>query len=351
MAFNRPTLPDLITRIQEDFISRLSLEGALLRRSLVAVMARVWAGAAHMMHGHLEYLSRQVFPDQADAEFLERHAALYGITRTPATFAAGNVNFSGTNGSVIPAGTVLQRSDGIQYQTDAEAMIAAGTATAAVTAATAGSDGNADPGVSLAIVSPIAGVNSSATVADGGLTGGVDTEDDDGLRTRLLERLQEPPQGGSEADYIAWAKEVSGVTRVWVYPQELGIGTVVVRFMRDNDPDPIPDGTAVAAVQAYIDERRPITADVTVVAPIAAELDLTITLTPDTQEVRAAVEAELEAMLARDAEPGGIILLSRIQTAIGIAAGVQNFVLHSPTQDIQYSTGHIPVLGTITWQE
>ena len=54
MSFERPTLPDLVSRIQTDFVSRLALTGAVLRRSVVTVLARVLAGAAHMLHGHLE---------------------------------------------------------------------------------------------------------------------------------------------------------------------------------------------------------------------------------------------------------------------------------------------------------
>ena len=90
MAFQRPTLAELVERISADLTSRLSLAGAVLRRSVIFVIARVVAGAAHMLHGHIEFLSRQIFPDQSEAEFLVRHASLFGLTRNPATFANGN---------------------------------------------------------------------------------------------------------------------------------------------------------------------------------------------------------------------------------------------------------------------
>jgi uncharacterized phage protein gp47/JayE len=78
---------------------------------------------------------------------------------------------------------------------------------------------------------------------------GSDEESTDELRARLLARLQNPPHGGNATDYEAWAKEVSGVTRAWSYPLELGAGTVTVRFVRDDDASPIPDAGEVAAVQ------------------------------------------------------------------------------------------------------
>jgi uncharacterized phage protein gp47/JayE len=180
--------------------------------------------------------------DTSELESLERQGVLYGITRKAATFAVGNVTFAGNDGTLIATGTLLQRSDGQCYTTQADATIAAGTATAAVQAETAGEAGNAAAGVSLALVSPIIGVGSSATVAVGGLALGSDQESDDDLRTRIIERLRFAPQGGAATDYVAWAKKVAGVTRAWAFPPELGLGTVTVRFVRDDDASIIPDG-------------------------------------------------------------------------------------------------------------
>jgi uncharacterized phage protein gp47/JayE len=349
MAFQRPTLAELIDRSQQDFVSRLSSAGAVLRRASVAVFARVVAGAAHMLHGHLEYLSRQVFPDQSDDAFLVRQAALFGLSKNPAAFAAGTVTVTGTNGTLVPAGTLLLRGDGSEYSTDADVTIASGTAAPAVTASLAGAAGTLVVGEAVSFESPIAGVNATATVATS-TQDGSDEETVADLRTRLLERLRQPPQGGAATDYVAWAKEVAGVTRAWVYPGELGAGTVTVRFTRDDDAASIiPDAGEIAAVQAHIDEVRPVTAAVTVVAPVAVALDPEIGITPDTAETRAAVEAELQDLLRRTAEPGGTILLSQIEVAVGIAEGVENFYINLPPADVTLATGQIAVLGTIAW--
>jgi uncharacterized phage protein gp47/JayE len=349
MSFERPTLPALVTRIEADFVSRLSLVGAVLRRAIVAVLSRVVAGAAHMLHGHLEYLSKQLFADQSDEAYLIRQAGMFGITKNEATFATATVGVTGTNGSIIPAGTVLLRSDGAEYTTDADVTIASGVGTLAVTASLAGSDGTLTAGVSLSFESPVPGVDSTGTVA-ASTADGNDEEATEELRARFLEYLRDPPQGGAEADYMAWAKEVTGVTRAWVYPQANGAGTVVIRFVRDNDAGSIiPSGGEVTAVQTYIDALRPVTATVSVVAPVADTLDFDITLTPNTADTRAAVEAELADLLAREAEPGGTLLLSQIQVAIGTAAGVTDFTLNDPTTDVTSATGHIPVFGTVVF--
>jgi uncharacterized phage protein gp47/JayE len=349
MAFSRPTLSELIDRITQDLMSRLSLSSPILRRSVAYVLARVMAGAAHMLHGHLEFLAKQLFPGQSDGDYLVRQAGLFGLTRTPAAYATGNVTATGTNGTVIPIGTVLVRADGAEFATTAEATIAAGTATLAVEASVAGQDGNTDAASPLTFQSPIAGVNSAAVVATGGLSGGADEETDSALADRLIERMQSPPHGGNAADYVAWAKEVAGVTRAWCYPLEGGEGKVVVRFVRDNDASIIPDAGEVATVQAYIDAARPVTAAVTVAAPVAVPINYTIALTPDTTATRAAVTAKLQDLVLSEAEPGEPILLSHIRNAIGDADGVTNYVLTTPAADVTHAVGEMATHGTITW--
>ena len=351
MPFQRPDLPTLIERAQADIESRLPGADARLRRTLLGVLARMHAGSVHGLYGYLDWLSRQLMIDTADAEYLARWASIWGVSRKPATAAEGQVTFAGSDGNVIPAGTALQRADGVEYTTDLDATIASGTATVAVTASQAGEAGNAAGGTALTLVSPISGVDSTATVDSTGLTGGADTETDDSLRSRLLARIQMPPHGGAAADYVTWALEVSGVTRAWVYPGELGIGTVTVRFMMDDTyADGIPQASDVQAVQDHVDALRPVTADVTVVAPVAVPLDFTIKLTPNTSSVQTAVQTELEDLLRREAEPGGTILLSHIREAISIADGETDHVLVAPTADVTHNTGEIAVMGAITWQ-
>lgn len=348
MPFTRPTLAELVDRVQQDFVSRLELTGAVLRRSLVYVLSRVSAGAAHMLYGFLDWLSRQLFADTSEREFLIRQASLYGLQPTPATFSEAGLEFTGTDGNTVPAGAVLLRSDGAEYQVEEDALISGGAAQGFVISALAGADYALSVGVPLTFQSPEAGVDATAFVT-AVIQTGVDEESTENFRTRFLERLRQAPQGGAENDYVAWAKEVPGVTRVWVAPLGLGVGTVVVRFVRDGDMSLIPDAGEVAAVQAYLDERRPVTAAVTVFAPVETPLAVTVSIEPDTAATRAAVEAELVDLLERTAEPGGTVLLSQLQTAIGTAEGVTDFELVSPAANVTHGAGELPTLGVITW--
>lgn len=348
-GFTRPTLPQLIDRIQTDINARIPGADSRLRRSVLSVLAFVFAGAVHLLYGFVSFIAQQILPDTARVEFLERHAIIWNVPRKPATGATGNVTFSGVNATVIERGTVLRRADDVQFVTDAEATIAAGTAIVSVTAALAAADSETVSGTTLSLVSPIGGVQSAVIVGGGGLTGGADAEDVEAWRVRILDRIRQPPAGGNANDYEEWALQVPGVTRAWVFPLELGIGTVTVRFVRDNDVSIIPDNGEVAVVQAYIDARRPVTADVTVVAPVAVPQDFEITVAPDTTAIRASIEAELADLVAREGVPDGTLYLSRIREAISIAAGEFTHTLVAPAADVVLAQNEIGTMGIVTW--
>lgn len=349
MPFSRPTLPELIERAYADIEAGLPGADARLRRSNLNVLAKAHAAGVHALYGYLGWMAEQLLVDTAGTVFLERHAAIWGVQRVPASFAAGPVAVTGTTGAVVPAGTVLQRSDGARYTATADATLASGAAEVQVASLEAGSAGNALAGTQMVFAEPVPGVLGTAVVAAGGLTQGADRETDEALRGRVLARIQQPPMGGAAADYVAWALQVPGVTRAWVYPLEGGPGTVTVRFVRDNDASFIPDSAEVAAVQSYINTVKPVTAQVTVAAPVAAPLALTIALTPDTTAVRTAVQAELADLLRREARPGGTVLISRVREAISVSAGETNHVLSVPTADVTHDADEMPTLGVITW--
>jgi uncharacterized phage protein gp47/JayE len=352
MPFARPSLTALIERLLADLSSRvLGVDGAVLRRSVLGVLGRVQAGAAHELHGHLAWIAEQVIIDTADAEVLERWANIWGIARRPAQFAGGVLACTGSDGAVLPAGTVWQRSDGAEFATQVEVTVIHGGAPVAVQAALAGAAGNTAAGLALGLQQPIVGIANTATVAAPGLVNGSDPETDAALRERLLARLRWPPHGGAVHDYAAWAQQVPGVTRVWVEPGWQGLGTVGVLFVRDLDAVIIPDAPEVEAVAAHIERLRPVTAWVFVLAPTGTPLDLTIALSPNTAAVRQAVTAELADLLSREAEPGATVLKSRLDEAIAIAQGEHDHVLIAPAGNVAHGKGEMAVLGTVTFQD
>lgn len=351
--FNRPSLADLINRTTNDVFQRLQLDN-VLRRADAQVYARVLAGVAHGLYGFIEWISRQIIIDTAEAEFLERWASVWGVQRLVATPATGSIAFTVTPGAAdIPAGTLVQTLDGTQFQTTADITVSGNLATASVAAVTPAAAGNGYANQTVNLVTPILGVQTAATL--GPLSGGSDLESDDSLRARLLNRIQQPPQGGDANDYVQWtlAAPGGGATRAWCVPEQFGQGTVGVAFVCDgngNGAAILPTAAQIAAIANFIDGLRPVTAHVTVYPPVAVPVNFTVEgLSPDTLAEQRAVTAELADLLAREGQPGGTILLSHMRSAISAAAGEWDYVLITPAANIVMSAGQIPVMGSVTW--
>ena len=361
MPFKRNSLTEIADRIISDFQTRITGATSLLRRATLNIIARVNAGVFHLLYEYLDYQARQIFVSTADEAGLEAIASEYGITRTAATPGTGSGAVTGTTGIVIPAGTELQSTDDQVYTTDDEETIAAGTATLDFTASVAGEDGNDDAGITLSFVSPISGVSTSVTVDADGIENGADEEADAALRSRVLTRKRQPPHGGADFDYEAWALEVSGNTRSWSFPQYQGIGTIGVAYVRDNETSIIPGSTELATTRAYIVEHEDPGTGKTVGCPVTAEpglfmialselsVDISIEIYPNTTAVQTAVEANLEELMLIDGGPGETLYLSRISEAISLAASEARHSLVSPIVDTTASTNQIHVLGTVTF--
>lgn len=349
MPFNRLTLTALIARARSDIDGRLSGADSKLPASVLDVLARARSGAVNGLYGYLDWIAKQILPDSADEEILARHAVRWGVARKGAVGATGNVGLTGTLATPVPIGSPLVRDDGVEFRTTVAAALGGGTTIVAVEEVAGGIAGDTAPATQLRFAAPIAGVNAVATVQAPGLTGGAAEEDDEALRTRLLARIRNPPNGGSKSDYERWALEVPEVTRAWIFPGWMGAGTVGLTFVLDGRPDILPEAGDIATVEAYIDDRRPVTADLVVFAPAPFEIDLRIKIVPDTAGTRAAVRAELDDFFARDAEPGGTIFISRLREAVSIAAGETWHDLELPSLNTLAPAGSLPVLGDVEW--
>jgi len=378
MPWPRPTL----TQLRADAISDINSSDlpnadGLLRRSVLRVLAWVMAGLAHLHYGYLDWISRMAVPFTAAAEWLEAWAALPGITRTAATAATGSATFSGTPTTPIPAGTLMARGDGYTYQTTASGTIGGGsTATVPIVAwstslaaPATGSDGNADASTPLTISNPIAGVTSVGAAA-GAITGGAEAESDDSLRDRMLAAFASPAHGGSAADYVAWARAVSGITRAWTSRNGVGPGTVVVYVMLDvaqSAHNGFPQGTNGVATEETRDPGtatgdqltvanaiwplQNVEALVYVLAPVAQPLAFSIIgLDPDTAPIRAAIAVALADLLVRKGSPLADIAVAQsdVDAAILAVDGVVSFSLGG-SWPVTPAAGSLLTVGVITY--
>ncbi|MGD9766589.1 MAG: baseplate J/gp47 family protein [Pseudolabrys sp.] len=359
MPWTTPSLGE-VRRLTRDSITATLSGAVLIGNSVLRAMSDAMSGLAHLTLRYIAWVAKQLLPDTSEGEWLIRHANIWlPGGRKEATFAAGSVLFTGIKGIPVPSGTVV--AGVVQYETTNQVMIGDGPTAAPARALTAGKAANADAGAQLSVMSAIAGVDGQAIVVT--MEGGVDVEDLEDLRERVLFRIRKPPMGGSADDYVRWALRYPGVTRAWCSPLELGLGTVTVRVMMDElraDNQGLPTAEDLIAIRAYIDALRPTAVkDWFLVAPLLEPIDFTVkNLDADDEGTRAAIEASVAAMLAEKAapayavngvgQPAQTIYAEWVSEAISAAAGVNHFKLVMDDHPMP-NNGSMAVLGTITW--
>ncbi|SNR95176.1 Uncharacterized phage protein gp47/JayE [Humidesulfovibrio mexicanus] len=347
MGFTPPDYAAIKAGILRDVQNQLP-DAATGADSDFGVRAGATAAAVEGLYQHQAWIARQVFPDTADTEWLERHAALHGLTRKRATVAQGAATFSGTPGAVIAVGTEAKTLAGLVFVTTAEGTIGAGGSVAVpVQAGAAGTAYNLAAGAGLTLTSAPSGVQGAAVLTSAAI-GGTDAESDASLLARVLDVLRNPPAGGNKADWRRWAMNVDGVTAAYVFPLRRGLGTVDVCVTSAGG---LPSAEILEAVRAYLDEMRPAAAsDFLVLAPELAPVPVTaqarlsgLTLA----QAEAAITTALAAYFAT-LEPGDPAYLSRIETAISGVSGVVDRVVTSPAANVDMGAIQWARLGAVT---
>jgi uncharacterized phage protein gp47/JayE len=322
-----------------------------LGKILAFILAALYKVGTSILESH------NVF--KATGTDLDNIAAEHGFERKPATTATGTATFTGTNGTVVPSGSRIETvadADGnkVQFETTADSTVSSGTAVIAIEAVLAGEAGNVGAGTITVLTSPIAGITAVTNVAE--TTGGTDEEadgDEDSVDTatfrgRLIEDIKNPKNGGTEADFERWAREVTGVTQANALPLYRGAGTIDVVISEDYG---VPSGGLVDDVQEYIDARRPVTADFEAIAATANALNVEYTITKKTGYSDAAVEANVEAAieaLRQSLTIGETLYLTALDNAVHDAAGVATYVRVAPVANITQTAIQVLTQGTYT---
>ena len=167
--------------------------------------------------------------------FSSTHNLASGITvsitgATPSNFNATNVRITvttanqfqftqaGTAGS--PTGTLIAQWT---------------TAVAQVNSNIQGANTNITAGGVLTLSSPISGANNSAFIDLNEISGGTDQESANSYRARVLFRIQFPFSFFNKNAIIGQAKQIAGVTRVWVFsPDSTSAGISISSITRNG---------------------------------------------------------------------------------------------------------------------
>lgn len=292
----------------------------------------------------------------ATATFLEAHNIATGQLITLSGANESEYNF--VNGSVTVTSTTQ-----FTYTVDAGAPTpATGTiiiehtsASVSIRGVDTGLQTNADSGEVLTFNTSLIDVDPNPIVDFTGLVDGLDVQSSDEYRDEYLDIYANGRAPFSESSIIRTAKQVQGVTRVWVKPITPTLGDTTIYFVKDGREDIIPTAEEIADVREHLVEQiMPPNMDqstsMIIVAPTPEIITFTFTaLSPDTPDMRTAIlnslieffadTADFETDIQEQAYQGAIF-----RTIDATGATVISFTLSAPTGDISIGAGEIAVL-------
>ena len=143
-----------------------------------------------------------------------------------------------------------------------------------------GPAGNLPAGTVLTLISPPSGSTSTMTLASNMAILGRDVESDSSLLTRILNKMQRPPNGGNGTDYRTWAQDATDANGnpvssaqifAYVYPNYYGVGSpLVVVLVAGTGTGRQASVPLIAATSLFIngstsaEGQRPVSHDCTV---------------------------------------------------------------------------------------
>lgn len=239
----------------------------------------------------------QMMPDTAVGDDLAAWAALVGLTKQGASGSIGGVVLVSSQSTPIVTGAQLTDAAGLSYEVTTGGTYANG-ATVPIRAVSKGAATNHAAGDVLTWASAPPYSEDKAAVAAGGLTNGIDAEDDEVLRSRLLAVFQNPPGAGNWEHVAELAEEASAsVQKSFVHPAIQGPGTVHVAVAAaptaTNKSRVLANAKLVGDVEPFVKGKLPEHAHVVVTTVYDVNVDVAIGLSLP------------EATTASPAGPGG----------------------------------------------
>lgn len=308
-----------------------------------------------------------------ESYLLDYHADGRGLVRRESVNATGYVTVTAKAGLVIPLGYGFSteaddEGNTIDFVTTEEVTVdSLGNAKIPIEAAEGGSASNVGVNTIVLHAGDETGELLDEIISvtnEEAVTGGLDEEDDDTLRERIVEydRSHDISYVGNVADYKRWALSVPGVGAVTVIPAKDDSGTIKIILMDQNG---VPASKQIQdAVYDYImrpdsesDRLAPpnavleITAPETVVVNISAVVYLREAEIGDVQnDLKAALQSYLLNVSSNDSA----VRISAINSIIGAVSGIYDYdsvQINGVSKNVDLESGQMPVLGIVTITE
>ena len=305
----------------------------------------------------IDYAAKQNLLAYSAGDNLDHIGVLVGTTRIAATAATTTLRFTlsavQATAITIPAGTRVATEDGLTFATSAVATVGIGSTfvdVAAVCTQTGAIGNDLAAGQINKIVDPVAYVASVANTTTS--ESGADIEADDDYRERIRLSPESFSVAGPTGAYVYWAKSASSLIAD-VAVTSPSAGAVEIRPLLIGGE--LPDAELLAAVDAVVNDVhiRPLTDQVTVLAPTAVSYDVNLAYyiagsnsalaTSIQTAVTAAVNEYVlwqKSALGRDINPSELI-------ALIMAAGAKRVAVTSPVFTA-VDAGSVAVADTVT---
>lgn len=342
-----------ITEIYEEMRELFGQETGVTLHPGSEMAVRLYAIAAQLygLYVQNKWTLEQCFPQSAKGEYLDKHAALRGLSRKAATKAKGTLRFAvegaSTEALKIPCGTICMTVGMVRFETIKEAVLPSGGRFVDVPAQAVeeGEGGNVPTGsVRLMAVAPV-GINTCTNPE--AFVGGAAQEGEEALRGRIMDSYQRMPNGANAAYYEREAKTIAQVVAVNVIGRARGRGTVDVVVAGANGN---PGAEVIAAVQAHLQRQREIAVDVQTRPPTEVSFDLSVQLTLKSGAEAQSIKREVEQILLAyfdGSRLGESVLCAKLGHLMYSVPGVQNYQILSPKADVNIQAGQLPKLKTL----
>ena len=174
------------------------------------------------------------------------------------------------------------------------------------------------------------------------------------MRERYYTKVRTPATSGNKWHYLNWAKEVIGVGDARVFPLWNGNGTVKIVIINSNKR--AADSILINNVANYIEDNRPIGANVTVVSATEKPINISATLVIDTKkytlnQVQANIESNLVEYFKEIAFTSNYISYASIGNIIFNTEGVIDYtklLINGASLNILLQDVEVPILGTVS---
>ncbi|MCE2688189.1 MAG: baseplate J/gp47 family protein [Rickettsiales bacterium] len=218
---------------------------------------------------------------------------------------------------------------------------------------------NALSGTNLELVSPIENIDDECFIQT--IIYGNDTEDDETLRARIIERTSNFTAPFTEAGLPTFIKEkVNDITRIWVKTATPTPGYTTIYFVKDKQANIIPSGQELLEVKNSIINSQTgikpanMTDNMVVVsAPTPKIINFTFTsISPNTSEMKQLIKDNItDYFKSKAVDLGKDILaneyISLIYSTLDNSGNRPQFALSSPSGDINVADNELPILGNI----